>query len=142
MDQEGEVYGYVVRRLDNQPGPKTLSIFEKNLGAWYPCNNSDELVIVEDQISALRASSYMNAVALMGIHMNEEVLQTIRNTPIYKNIFLALDPDAFPVAIKLAHRCRPYFRMKVIKLDKDLKDMDEQALVDTLFQAGVEFYKE
>jgi DNA primase len=141
MDEDGAVYGYVVRKLDNQNGPKTLSIFDKNVGAWYHCESSDELMIVEDQISALRASRYMNAVALMGTTMTDAVLNTIRLTPIYQNIFIALDADAFPVAIKMAHRCRPYFKSKVIKLSKDIKDMEEDELVEMLFQAGAEFYK-
>lgn len=142
MDQAGDIYGYVVRKLDNQNGPKTLSIFASNQGAWYPCDHSDELVIVEDQLSALRASDYMNAVALMGTNLTEDILRTIIETPTYKAVFLALDRDAFPTAIKIAHRVRPRLKMKVIKLPKDLKDMDETTLVDTLYSAGAEFYKE
>jgi DNA primase len=141
MDQDGDIYGYVVRKLDSQHGPKTLSIFGQNIGAWYACRDSDELVIVEDQLSALRASDYMNAVALMGTNLTEEVLRTIIDTPTYSGVFLALDRDAFPTAIKIAHRVRPRLKMKVIKLPKDLKDMDESELTETLYDAGGEFYK-
>jgi hypothetical protein len=141
MDQNGETYGYVVRKLDGQVGPKTLSFLDGNKGAWYGCEGSSELVIVEDQLSALRASEYMNAVALLGVNMTDEVVRCIEKAPGYTGIFLALDADAFPTAIKLAHRVRPKFKMKVMKLKQDLKNMNEQELIDTLYEAGAEFYQ-
>jgi hypothetical protein len=141
IDHSNETYGYVVRKLDGQVGPKTLSFLDNNRGAWYKCEGSDELLIVEDQLSALRASDYMNAVALLGVHMTDALVAAIKSGR-YSGIFLALDADAFPTAIKLAHKMRPHFKMKVLKLPKDLKDMEEQQMVDTLWQAGVEFYKE
>lgn len=142
MDQDGDIYGYVARKLNNQAGPKTLSFFENNIGAWYGCEGSDELVIVEDQLSALRASDYMNSVALLGTSLTDAVIQTIKSTPAYANVFIALDADAFPLSIRMAHKARPHFRTKVIRLPKDMKDMDEQTLVNTLWEAGAEFYKE
>lgn len=135
---EGEAYGYVARKLDAQPGPKTLSMVSDSVGSWYLCSGSSELVLVEDQLSALRASEYMNAVALLGTNLTEGTLREIKAfNP--STTFVALDKDAFPLSIKMAHRLRKVVPTKVMRLHKDLKDMTEDELVFTFYKHGAEF---
>jgi hypothetical protein len=138
LDTAGYPYGYVARKMDDQPGPKTLSMIGQNQGCWYNCKGSKELLVVEDQISALRASEYVNTVALLGTTMTDDVIKSIKAGQ-YTGIFLALDPDAFPLSVKMAHLLKPHFKMKLIRLKKDLKDMDEDMLVNTLYHGGVGF---
>jgi hypothetical protein len=140
LNTGGEAYGYVARKLDTQYGPKALTMCGANEGSWYPCEGSDELIIVEDQLSALRASEFMNAVALLGVNVTDAMIKEIKKTG-YSAVFLALDADAFPTAIKLAHKLRNFFKVKVIKLDCDIKDMTDQAIADVMFEAGAEFYR-
>lgn len=135
----GEVYGYVARKTDDQTGPKTLSMFASNEGAWYPCNASKDLIVVEDQLSAIRASEYINAVALLGTNITDQTLRNIKMGN-YREVFLALDPDAFPKSIRLARTHRATVRMTVVHLPKDIKNMRELELVDWLHKSGVAFY--
>lgn len=131
LDSKGYPSGYVARKLDNQVGPKTLTIAEQHEGAWYLQRSSTHLIIVEDQLSALRISRHLNAVALLGTNLSEPVLKAIKAGR-YTRIFLALDSDAFPVAIKTAIRLRPELSLNVIRLKKDIKNMDvaeEEAFV-------------
>ena len=135
---EGEAYGYVARKLDNQPGPKTLSMINDSVGSWYLCSGSSELIVVEDQLSAIRASEYMNAVALLGTNLADGTLREIKAfNP--SMTFIALDKDAFPLSIKMAHKVRKVVPTKVIRLTKDLKDMKEDELVFSLFTGGAQF---
>lgn len=91
-DENMSIYGYTARKLDEQAGPKTLSFFENKRGAWYFNPSSLDVIIVEDQLSAIRASKYLNAVAILGTDIPDAVLDILRDRA--GKIFLALDKDA------------------------------------------------
>lgn len=140
MDSKGAVYGYVARKLDNQVGSKTLSMLDNNRGAWYSCYNSRLLMIVEDQLSAIRNSQYMNTVALLGTSMSPGIMTEIKSGG-YTDIYLALDPDAFPKSIKMAREIRPSFSVQVVRLPKDIKNMTEDEHLEWLDKNEIEWYK-
>lgn len=94
--------------------------------AWYKyLRTSNTLVLVEDQVSAMRLAPYVHAVALLGTHISEAKAEEIKEGK-YKNIVLSLDPDAVGNAIKL----QLYWRNKlpnmcVVGIPTDVKDMDK-----------------
>lgn len=137
IDHLGYPYGYVARKLDNQNGAKTYTFAENTEGAWYMNRSSGRrLLIVEDQLSALKASQFVNAVALLGTNISEATLNAIKAGK-YTDIYLALDADAFPKSIKLAVELRPHLKLSVIRLRKDIKDMSKIEIHTLLMNEGV-----
>lgn len=131
LDSAGYPSGYVARKMDSQNGPKTFTMAEQHEGAWYLNRTSTHLIIVEDQLSALRISRHLNAVALLGTNLSEPILTAIKKGKFAK-VFLALDRDAFPLSIKMAVRLRSQLPLTVLRLPKDIKEMDvaeEEAFV-------------
>lgn len=89
--------------------------------AWYTNVRASGIIIVEDQLSAIRASAYLNSVALLGTNLNEERALEIRaanNSPVY----LALDLDAIASAVKYVVKYRSVLPMQLVRLSKDIKD--------------------
>jgi hypothetical protein len=123
LDHLGYPSGYVARKLDDQVGPKTYTAAEQHEGAWYLNRTSTHLIIVEDQLSALRISRHLNAVALLGTNLSESTLKAIKAGR-YTRIFLALDRDAYPLSIKMAIRHRAELPLTVLRIPKDIKNMD------------------
>lgn len=143
FDEDGEIYGYVARAVDKMTKPKTISVFAENRGAWYRLHTgasgseSDELIIVEDQLSAMRARWYLHAVALLGTHVPYPVIERIKKGN-YKKVWLALDRDALPKAVKLAGTLRALgIPVRVLPLKEDLKDMTEQQIISLFFKYKV-----
>lgn len=95
--------------------------------AWYPNRKSRKLVIVEDQLSAIRASEYMNAVALLGTNLNEEQAYEIQRQK-FQESYIALDADAIKQQTALVIRHRGILRLTPLMLKKDLKDHTPQEL--------------
>lgn len=120
----GESDGCVLRSL-NGAVPKALTHSEPEALAWYRNRSSDALIVVEDQLSAICASRYVNSVALLGTNFNQERATTIRKAR-FSKVMLALDADAFDVAVKFARMYRTYLPMTLLRLEKDIKDMDEE----------------
>lgn len=136
-------YGYVARNIDpammgmglvqkSQAGQKTLTMAEANRGSWYRAASSDSLLLVEDQLSAIKASQYVNSVSLLGTHFSPEFLTELRaflesaGGKRIKHIYLALDKDAFAKAIGMVIALRAHTKnipVHIMKLDKDIKDM-------------------
>ena len=131
---DGTVRGYTARALDKVQTPKALSFVfhedEPNLG-WYFRGRSRPLVIVEDAFSALRVSSFCNAVYLSGTHISDAIAdELVRSgiTPVY----LMLDRDATRQAVKLALRYSNKCKMHVVPLPMDLKNMARPVLEEFL----------
>jgi DNA primase len=135
-DTYGKLYGFVARSLGTNDGPKTLSFLDGNRGAWYPCAGAKEVIIVEDQLSAIRASRYLHAVALLGTNLSDELLSALVQQG-YDSVHLALDKDAYDKAVKTALRIRNKLKVYVPRLDKDIKDLSEEQLVDWLIKESV-----
>lgn len=134
---EGAEVGYQLRVLPDTAvqynEPKALTYSEQpDVMAWYPRPGAVNLIVVEDIFSAVRASKYDNAVALLGTHMNEERAKCLADfVGGTGTIYLCLDADAFDKAVKLAIKYKTILpNLKIKKLKKDLKDLDEVALAD------------
>lgn len=123
----GDVEGATLRSLKVGEKPKSLTHTEPGAMAWYLNHNSDTLIIVEDQFSAIRASEYMNAVALLGVNLNDERADAIKKAG-FKRVFIALDYDAFGVSLELSIKYRSYLNLIPLRLEKDIKDMSRQEL--------------
>lgn len=123
--ERGEVYrsysgGYpkTITRLRN---PDDLAF------CWYIRRRaSPVLVIVEDQISAVKVSEYYDSAALLGTNFSEAKVKEVKARG-YKRIYLCLDNDATGVAVRLILKYRSALpQLQVIGLDKDIKNMDEE----------------
>ena len=96
--------------------------------AWYTSTEGrDVLIIVEDQLSAIRASDYYDSVALLGTNLNDERVAEI-NEQGYNRVYLALDKDAFSLAVNYVRDLRSKLPLLLLRLDKDIKNHSEQEL--------------
>ncbi len=131
---DGTVRGYVARDVSGLESKKALTFKfhqeEPNLG-WHVNRTSKNLILVEDAISSIRASSYLNAACLLSTQLDKgKVDELIRNG--FTKAYLALDKDATRTAIKLAANWNHLVKLNVIALDKDLKDMEREELRDLM----------
>lgn len=120
LNSEGELTGCVLRSESGEQ-PKALSYNEDNAVAVFRNYSSPDLIIVEDIYSALRASQYINAAALLGTHLNYERMAALKSLKCKRN-YLALDADAFDKTIKYVREFRNDLTMIPVKLEKDLKN--------------------
>lgn len=105
-------------RLDN--------LFTQKYCIYRYVQGGGRLLIVEDQLSALRASARMHTLALLGTHMSEELVTRIRHQG-YQHIVLCLDGDAFAKALEIQKEFGPLFKtFPVRKLNKDIKNMNKE----------------
>lgn len=130
FNAESEVLGCVLRSEQGDM-PKALSYTEESAVALFRNPSSTNLIIVEDIYSALRASEYMNAVAILGTYLNPERVDTLAYLRCKKN-YLALDADAYDKTIKYVREYRTQLPMIPVKIEKDLKNMDHDELKETL----------
>ena len=99
--------------------------------AWYTNRATTGVIIVEDQLSAIRASDYLTSVSLLGTNLSEERVEEIKRTA-DGPVFLALDNDAIASAVKYVVKYRSQLPMQPVRLDKDIKDMGNEE-ADALF---------
>ncbi len=130
-DCYGRTCGVVDRDFTGQRSVKAISYwFNDTVKLHFSlCTEVQEhpLLIVEDIPSAIKASRFINTVALLSSHINLEQIQHIRK--LTNTVYLALDEDATDKAIKLQKKYGFYFRnFMVIPLSKDVKDMNEKEL--------------
>ena len=129
-DAQGAALGVMLRALDGRK-PKVISHTEQGATAWYTNLTAPGVIIVEDQLSALRASSFLTSVALLGTNLSDERVAEIRKAG-HRPVFLALDNDAIASAVKYVVKYRSTLPMQLVRLDKDIKDMDNEE-ADALF---------
>lgn len=130
-DVASTMYGFVARRLDSDGGPKTLSFLEDTRGAWYHKAGSNGVLLVEDQLSAIRAAHHITTVALLGAVVSDSLLSALVKRG-YDRVYLALDKDAYDKSIKQALRFRDKIRMRVPQLPCDIKDMPPAQVLEWL----------
>ncbi len=124
------IRGYVARDLEGEESKKALTFKfrteEPNLG-WHPNRKSSKLIIVEDAISSIRASTYMNACCLLGTHLDKnKVDDIVRNG--FTEAYLALDKDATRKSVLTAIEWRNRLKLNVVRLDRDIKDLQPNEL--------------
>jgi hypothetical protein len=128
QDFLGNRLGVNLRALDNRQ-PKTKLHAEDNALSWYVNHTTPDIIIVEDQFSAIRFSDYLCSVALLGTHLNEERLQEIKKHA-KGNVFLALDKDAWAKAVGYSIKYRSTLKLILLRLNKDGKDMSNEEMQD------------
>lgn len=98
---------------------------------WYKFKRaSDTVVLVEDQMSALKLAPYVHAVALLGVNLSEAKVNEIKAGG-YKRVILSLDNDAIPVAIRLTLKWKDKLPgLAIFGIAKDIKDMTTEELKD------------
>jgi len=100
----------------------------------YGPHPNDTVVIVEDQISALRLwQMNYKAVALLGTHLNMARVRIIQRLRARRTVF-ALDPDATDKAFEFARKWGLALpSVRVALLEKDIKDMgDDTEIKDAI----------
>lgn len=95
--------------------------------SWYRwLRKSDTLVLVEDQVSAIKLAPHVHSVALLGTNISEELANEIAAFK-YKHVLIMLDNDATFKAIKLQIAWRSTIKgLLVAGLEKDIKDMTNE----------------
>jgi hypothetical protein len=131
--------GVIARHVQPSIVPKTLTYKEvddpwmgwflkdlvaiQNEKGKYP-----KVVVVEDTISAVKASRFYPTVALMGTHLDhEKVMELIQYGD---EIVLSLDQDASSVAYKYSEQFAVYGNFRTVPLSKDIKNMNQEELGD------------
>jgi hypothetical protein len=127
----GECRGHVLR-VQNKDGSKTVRGFkvrDEPWLAWYITHSSD-IVVVEDQISALRASEFCTAVALLGTEMSQDKFEEIVGLSGVRRVWFGLDRDALGTGLELLRKYRLYFpNINLLMLPKDIKNMSTSEMI-------------
>lgn len=101
--------------------------------SWYVRKRkSKALVIVEDQVSAIKLSSFYDSVALLSTNLSEAKVKEIADKK-YPRVYLCLDNDATNVAVNLMIKLRYKLpSLQMIGLDKDIKNMNKEEFASFL----------
>ena len=122
--------GWVLRDIKGTSRTKALTyIDEGEQGmSWYKTHPNRGTLVVEDIPSAVRASKYMNSVALLGTGIGlDRALEISEYAP--RPIVMALDQDATALSFKWARKhALLWGDVEVQVLEKDIKDMTETEL--------------
>lgn len=116
------VYPKVLTRLNAVDRPATS--WYKNWSCGW-----DRILIVEDVISAVKATGAASTVAILGTHLSPgAILEMTDLNP--EHVVLCLDPDATAKALELHKRWSGMFKkMTVAAPPADLKDMDNNEVI-------------
>jgi hypothetical protein len=100
--------------------------------SWYKTSPHRGTVIVEDIPSAVRASRYVNSVALLGTGIGmDRAIEIAEHAP--RPLWIAFDQDATALAFRWARRYALLWGdVRVLPLEHDLKDLTEMELEDKL----------
>lgn len=136
----GVLRGRVMRTMPGDTRqPKTLLwMYEDTTPlAWNRgSSHSDQVVVVEDIVSAMRLQLHgQRAVALMGTHLTEAAKEELDNEA--TDVVWALDWDASNKASRWCMETRMYFHHSaVLLIDKDFKDMTDEEVVKWLSEVS------
>lgn len=90
-----------------------------------------KLVIVEDYVSAIRVSEWMDSMPLFGSHLDKKT--AIRLFHLYDEVFLWLDPDKSKQALKFKKEYEALFNnFYVVLSDRDPKEYESNDVYDFL----------
>jgi hypothetical protein len=128
-------------RNDPQYSVKTLTYLEADEPclSWYGASRPECLVLVEDQLSAMRLTSFwehlegesypVTAAAILGTGVNAEKIREIQQVAQGCDVWIALDADATGQAFAMARKWGNAFaKCKVCVLEKDIKDSSDDEL--------------
>ena len=122
--------GWLLRSLGSTARTKALTYINEGEEAlsWYKTQPNRGTILVEDIPSAIRASLYVNSVALLGTGIGlPRALEIAQAGP--PPIVVALDQDAIHLSFKWARKYSLLWGdVVVLPLKHDLKDMTEEDL--------------
>lgn len=130
FDVRHERIGGVLRHLGKHTGSKAVVFQTKQVPfmAFYLRRPCSHLVVVEDQLSAMRAWQLgVSAAALVGVALSDEKLNEVRKAG-PQRMTIALDADATGRAIRYARR----YGAEVVRLWRDLKDSTDKEIQECL----------
>lgn len=130
--------GWVLRDIRGRSKIKALTYInegEESL-SWYRTYREGPTILVEDIPSAVRASAHATSVALLGTGIGlDRAAEIAEYAP--RPIIIALDQDATSAAFDIVLRYAALWgETSVLMLKKDLKDMSEEELQETLHHEG------
>jgi len=132
-NDRGHITAYNLRSYNDDGRPKSLlhRAMEQAGHAWYRANPFPAtVVIVEDQPSALRASTIqgVDSIALLGTDFPDTLVDRLRHVYRHRHrVLLALDQDATAQAVGFVLRHKGRLpSLEVLALDKDIKDMSQE----------------
>lgn len=106
--------------------PKAITMLEPGAASqlsWAHSTDESTVVIVEDQLSALRiAQQGVTAVALLGTKLTLDGIRDLNRFRARKRTILALDPDALGDAYQICHKWTGLLDLRVANLMCDPKD--------------------
>ena len=137
-DPYGGVRGHVTRTFEK---PKRCYAYKATAQPWldwwagfgaWPC------VVVEDCLSACRLAGLgYYAVALLGTSISVDQAKEIATVMQKKDVYLALDRDAFVKAQALAKRHAHIVKMLPICLNEDIKNIERDEDIHKLFEGSL-----
>lgn len=93
---------------------------------------NDTVFLVEDVVSAVKAARYTNAVALLGTHISDALIDRLVKCN-FKKVCLALDKDAWKTAVELKQKHGINFgNFSLVPLSKDIKDMLDKDVMELI----------
>lgn len=155
LDRHGQKRGEVVRQCKPYDTwrPKAMSYYDVDYDgmAWFFPSNEPivtayyngipPLCVVEDQLSAMRlASKGVIGVALLGTVLTSSKVATLRGWSSEhegRPVHIALDADAYMQSVAQAKRLYNQLDMRVHRIFHDVKDMDDDELLNFLRVLGV-----
>ena len=87
--------------------------------SWYKPFLGKEIVLVEDQLSAIKLARYWNTVALLGTGLSKEAIIEIARYSTKQ--YLALDRDAIATALTQQRRWRNLLDIEIVETRRDPK---------------------
>ncbi len=129
----GGLRGHVLR-IQHEDGKKEIKskkIADENWMDW-SVKASNDIVVVEDQISKQRASEFCSAVAVLGTEITpDKFAEILKVAGPKKRIWLALDRDAVKKGFEYLKRYRIYCdNIFLLMLKKDIKNMTDSELFE------------
>lgn len=130
FDPTGRRRGWSLRSYNGET-PKVLTfperVDEPHLSYYRTRVGEGHVVVVEDIPSAVRASRYTNAVALLGTAVRfDDALEIAAH---FRKVTWALDKDAIRLSLKWHNKYGGLFASsKIIMLEHDIKDLPDEEL--------------
>lgn len=120
-NENNAVVGAMGRALRIHHRPKA-HIYPNSLKTPWICGTSDQAVIVEDVLSAIKAYNVgKTGIALSGTTLALDYLNLFKK---YKKVYVALDKDASMKSLEIKKLLDVYVKeVKIILLERDLKDL-------------------
>ena len=124
---KGRIVGATGRALARDVKPKWYRY--DNNQTMFVAGNSDVGVLVEDAASACAVSPIATGIALMGTNLSQSNVGMLLN---YREIIVALDPDAQRKGIELSRLIGYYTKVRTALIENDLKYFTIDTIADML----------